>query len=329
MRKHPTRISKGADHFHAESGSVVASALWGQGPMKEPAEPFRFAELFPLREQIRQMPPLEPFQARDGTTLSFRRYAAESKVHAMLLHGSSGHSAYLHPFARYLSEARVANVYALDLRGHGPGPQRRGDIDYIGQLEEDLADLIGVIKSEAGNDSRFVVGGHSSGGGLALRFGGSMYGHLASGILLLAPYLGHNAPMVKKNAGGWASPNLPRIAGLSALNGLGINRYNGARVLKFNLPEQYRNGYETLEYSFRLMKGMHPDDYRQSLQNTRARLLILVGTEDEAFHAAEFESGILPYKADARIACVDGGSHLGIIMSEPAMQEAARWITES
>jgi non-heme chloroperoxidase len=307
---------------------VVATAAYAEQPMKASEEPFKFAELFPLREQIAELSPLEPFRARDGASLSFRRYAAASNVYAILIHGSSAHSAYLHPFAKYLSGSGVANVYAPDLRGHGPNPQRRGDIDHVGQLEEDIADLIGHISAEAGEGARFIVGGHSSGGGLALRFGGSEYGRLASGILLLAPYLGHKAPMVKRNAGGWASPNIPRIVGLSVLNGFGITRYNGAKVLKFNLPEKYHNGYETLEYSFRLMNGMHPSDYRQSLRNTQAPVLILVGTGDEAFHAAEFEAGVLPYKPDARISYVKDGSHLGIIMSEPAMKEAARWIVE-
>jgi non-heme chloroperoxidase len=308
---------------------VVATTAYAEQPMKASEEPFEFAELFPLREQIAEMAPLEPFRARDGASLSFRRYAAESKVHAILIHGSSAHSAYLHRFAKYLSGSGVANVYAPDLRGHGPNPQRRGDIDYVGQLEEDIADLIGHISAEAGEGARFIVGGHSSGGGLALRFAGSEYGHLANGILLLAPYLGHRAPMVKRNAGGWAAPDIPKIIGLSVLDGFGICRYNGAKVLRFNLPEKYRNGYETLEYSFRLMNGMHPADYRASLRNTESRLLVLVGTEDEAFHAAEFESGILPYKPDAGIAYVAGGSHLGIIMSEPAMAQAARWINEN
>lgn len=294
--------------------------------MEGPDEPFEFAELSPLRGQIDGMPSLEPFEARDGATLSFRRYAAESGLHVVLIHGSSAHSAYLHPFAKHLSSRNVANVYALDLRGHGPDPERRGDIDYIGQLEEDIADLIGFIKLQAGDGARFIVGGHSSGGGMALRFGGSEYGHLADGILLLAPYLGHDAPMVKKNAGGWADPNIPKIVGLSILNGIGIKRYNGSKVLKFNLPKEYRNGHETLEYSFRLMNGMHPVDYKESLQNTETGLLILVGTEDEVFHVAEFEPGILPYKANARIAMVEGETHLGILMSEQAMAEAARWM---
>ena len=307
---------------------AIASVACAENPAKEDGESFEFAELATLQDQSGEMPPLEPFEARDGTELSFRRYEADSNVHAILLHGSTAHSAYLHPFAEYLSSEDVANVYALDLRGHGPSPERRGDIDYIGQLEDDIADLIGHIESRAGGDARFIVGGHSSGGGMALRFGGSEYGALSSGILLLAPYLGHDAPMVRENSGGWASPNVPKIIGISVLNGLGITGFNDAKVLSFNLPEKYRNGSETLEYSFRLMKGMHPADYRESLRNTESPVLVMVGTEDEAFHVDEFEPGIRPYKPEARITHLEGVSHLGIIRSDAAMAEAARWIAE-
>lgn len=308
---------------------ATCAACAEKNPVPEPEEAFNFSELASLRDQIDEFPPLEPYQARDGATLSFRRYRSEPNVHAILIHGSSSHSVSLHPFAKYLSEKNIANVYAVDLRGHGPSPKRRGDIDYIGQLEDDIADLISHIKGQAPEGARFIVGGHSSGGGMALRFGGSEHGNLAAGILLLAPYLGHNAPMVKKNAGGWADPNLPKIIGLSIMDGFGIKRYNGAKVLRFNLPEKYHTGYETLEYSFRLMRGIHPDSYEESLKNTKSPLLIIVSSDDEAFQAKEFESGILPYKSDAKVSYVEGGSHLGILVSEPAMVEAGLWIEEN
>jgi non-heme chloroperoxidase len=308
------------------AGLALLAAATGESIVDEPEESFRFAELFPLRDQIAEMPPLEPYRTRDGSALSFRRYPAESNTHLILMHGSSAHGAYLHAFAKYLSEENVANVYAPDLRGHGPSPQRRGDIDYIGQLEDDLADLISHIRKDASKDARFIVGGHSSGGGLALRFAGGAHGYLAQGFVLLAPYLGHDAPMVKKNAGGWADASILKIIGLSVLDGFGVKRFNDSRVLRFNLPQKYHNGYETLEYSFRLMKGMHPTNYKESLKATRAPLLIIVGSEDEASHAKGFEEGILPYKKDVRISFVEGGSHLGIIMSKAAMAETARWI---
>lgn len=294
--------------------------------MNKSDEPFNFAELSPLRDQIAGMSPLEPYEARDGTALSFRRYPSQSTVHLILVHGSSAHSAYLYAFAKYLSERKVATVYTPDLRGHGPSPQRRGDIDYISQLEDDLADLISHIKKDELKHARFIVGGHSSGGGLALRFGGGPHGYLAQALVLLAPYLGHDVPMAKKNSGGWADASILKIIGISVLDGFGVKAFNGASVLRFNLPEKYQTGLETLEYSFRLMKGMHPDNYKTSLRTTRAPMLILAGSDDEALYAEGFKTGVLPHKPDANVSIVKGCSHLGLIMSEAAMSETARWI---
>ena len=99
--------------------------------------------------------------------------------------------------AQSLAESAAANVITPDLRGHGPSPDVRGDIDYIDQLEDDLADLIAHLRDRAARGGEIVVGGHSSGAGLALRFGGSVYGDRAAGYLLLAPYLGHDAPTTR------------------------------------------------------------------------------------------------------------------------------------
>lgn len=298
--------------------------------MSSEKEVFNFAELFPLKYQATELPALEPYLARDGAKLLFRRYvsAAPSALHVILLHGSSAHSAYLYAFAHYLSSHNIANVYTPDLRGHGPEPLRGGDIDYIDQLEHDVADLIGFIKQQAGEEAEpeFIVGGHSSGGGLALRFAGGEYGNLISRAVLIAPYLGHNTAMVKKDAGGWATPNIPKIMALSALNGLGITALNGAKVLNFNLPAAYCNGSETLSYSYRLMKGLHPVNYKESLMQTRVPLLVMIGTADESLTASEFESSILLFNQDVKIAYFNQVTHLGIVLSESAMSEAARWL---
>jgi alpha-beta hydrolase superfamily lysophospholipase len=106
-----------------------------------------------------------------------------------------------------------------------------------------------------------IVGGHSSGGGLALRFAGSEYGQQAAAYLLLAPYLQYNAPTARPNSGGWARPYTPRIAGLTMLNNVGIRWFNHLTTIDFNMPEKARNGTETLAYSFRLNTGFAPRNF--------------------------------------------------------------------
>jgi alpha-beta hydrolase superfamily lysophospholipase len=59
--------------------------------------------------------------------------------------------------------------------------------------------------------------GHSSGGGFALRVAGSPIQHLFERAVLLAPYLGYDAPRPGRVSGGWAKADIPRIIGLELL----------------------------------------------------------------------------------------------------------------
>lgn len=285
----------------------------------------KFDHLFPAYSSMQELPPIQSFQARDGARLGYRRYpGGGSGIDVVLIHGASSHSLYLCSFARALSAAGP-NVYTPDLRGHGPSPIRRGDIDYIEQLEDDLADLIAHLAAENGGGRTVVVAGHSSGGGLAVRFAGGRHAHLASAYLLLAPYLGYNAPTVRHGSGGFAEASLTKIIYLAILNGFGIRVFNGARVLRFNLPEPYRDGTETLAYSYRLMTGINPRNYKTDLSAIKVPLLVLIGSEDEAFHASAFEPAITALVRGATIKLIDGASHLGLVTS-PAAIAAAGWL---
>ncbi|WP_232504216.1 alpha/beta hydrolase [Shewanella benthica] len=135
------------------------------------------------------MPALQSYTARDGTQLDYRYYPSDSNKVLILLHGSGWHSQQFFPLAKYISEQGLAKVVTPDLRGHGMSPKRRGDIDYLGQFEDDLVDLIGQLKQDAElkdvKNSSIIMGGHSSGG---------EYGDLADAYLLLAPFIYYNAP---------------------------------------------------------------------------------------------------------------------------------------
>ncbi len=99
-----------------------------------------------LRIDYSILPPLRQYKARDGSRLDYRYYPSTSDRTLVLLHGSGWHSRYFLPLAAYLASSGLADVYTPDLRGHGHRPARRGDVDYIGQYEDDLADLIEEIK---------------------------------------------------------------------------------------------------------------------------------------------------------------------------------------
>lgn len=169
------------------------------------------------------LPELTQFLARDGAGLSYRRYGdpATAERIVVLVHGSGWHGMQFHTLAGFLSKDGSNAVIVPDLRGHGVSPLRRGDVDHIGQLEEDLADLIDHVSASAPG-LPVIVGGHSSGGGLVVRFAGGEHGSRADGFILLAPFLKHDAPTTRPNSGGWADAATRRIIGLVMLNAVGV-----------------------------------------------------------------------------------------------------------
>lgn len=271
-----------------------------------------------------QIAPLESYAARDGRPLPVRFYPAESDTTLMLAHGSGYHSSYLAPLARKLAEAGAARSYTPDLRGHGSSPERRGDVDYVDQLEDDLADLVAHARQRHPG-TRIVVGGHSSGAGLAVRFAGSRHGELADGFLLLAPYLGHDAPTTRENSGGWARPRLPVIIALGVLNGFGVTALNGATAITFEMPEAVRDGTETLAYSYRLNTGYAPRNYRKDLPAIRVPLLGLIGAEDEAFFADRLAPTLMEH-TQAKSIVIEGSGHLDLPQAPGVAEAIVAWL---
>ena len=91
------------------------------------------------RLDLRGLPPIRRFAARDGEMLAYRAYPGASEEVAILIHGSAGQSPLMHAMTQSIQHTG-ATVYTLDIRGHGESG-RRGDIDYVGQLDDDLADF--------------------------------------------------------------------------------------------------------------------------------------------------------------------------------------------
>ena len=181
---------------------------------------------------LSSLPAIERFQARDGSWLGFRHYGAGGTPTgriAIVIHGSSGSSGgTIHALSQALS-ARGVESYALDLRGHGVSGTR-GDIGYVGQLEDDLADFVGVLRQSQPTAPITLVG-HSSGGAFALRVASSPMANLFERTVLLAPYLGYDAPTTRPNSGGWAKADIPRVLALLALHAVGSARTRGMSAL--------------------------------------------------------------------------------------------------
>jgi non-heme chloroperoxidase len=277
-----------------------------------------------LRFNYSSLPKRQQFQARDGTRLSYRHYPSQSNKIVILLHGSGWHSQYFLPLARFISSHSLAQVYTPDLRGHGRTPVRRGDIDYIDQLEDDLADFIGVVL-QAHPHARLIIGGHSSGGGLAIRFAGSQYGKQAHAYMLLAPFLKYNAPTIRANSGGWAQPYTQRIIGLTMLNNIGIHWFDYLPAIAFNMPEGFRDGTETLIYSHRLNTAYAPRNYKTDLDAITQPFLVVVGTADDAFIADQFEP-VISQHTTVQVSLIQGVTHMGVVVGPEVQPVLKDWL---
>lgn len=279
-----------------------------------------FPEFLRTIEKEKDLPFLKTFKARDGESLRYREYpsAYNDKV-IICLHGSGSHGAYLHHLAQYLS-MEVGTVFVPNLRGHFGSGEIRGDCAYIGQLEDDIADL---IESFALQNKEIFLLGHSSGGGLAIRIAGGSYAKCFQGYVLLAPAIPTTSSMRKD--GEWADVSLFKSISLSILNGFGVTRFNHTPVIRFNMPQEFQDGTETLSYTFNLNTSYHPrlpNGYKNDIAGLKNRYILVVGEEDELMNPYAYQE-ILNKEY---IEIVSGEKHLTLTENSMVMKRIADWI---
>lgn len=266
------------------------------------------------------LPAVERFQARDGTWLGFRHYPGSGPAigrAAIVIHGSSGSSGgTIHALSGALA-ARGVETWAVDIRGHGTSGTR-GDIGHVGQLEDDLADFVAVVRKTAPSAPLTLVG-HSSGGGFALRVAGSPIQTLFERSVLLAPYLGYDAPSTRANSGGWANADVPRIVALAALRAAGITCCDGLPVLAFAVPPNSEKNL-VATYSDRLMRNFAVNrDFRRDLAAATRPLTIISGADDELMHADKYAEAVRGHSPAVEVKLIDGINHMGIVSVPKAL----------
>ncbi len=269
---------------------------------------------------LSSLPAIERFQGRDGTWLGFRHYAAKGLATgraAIVVHGSSGSSGgTIHALSQALA-ARGVETFAVDIRGHGASGTR-GDIGYVGQLEDDLADFVTGLRKSVPSAPLTLVG-HSSGGGFALRVAGSPIQNLFERTVMLAPYLGYDAPSTRPSSGGWAKADIPRIIGLLALRQFGITCCEALPVLALAVPP---NSEKTLvgTYTDRLMRNFAVSgDFRLDLAAATKPLTIFAGADEELMFADKYTEAVRGAKVAVDVKLIEGVNHIGIVSAPKAV----------
>lgn len=287
----------------------------------------RLPELTSISQSARavdrsNMPPLSRFSARDGTELAYRHYPARGpsigKI-AILVHGSSGSSASAHALADALA-AHGVETYAPDIRGHG-GSGTRGDIAYVGQLENDMADLVALVRKTSPTEPLTLLG-HSAGGGFALRIAASPIQNLFARTVLLAPYLGHDAPTNRPGSGGWASADIPRFLGLTVLHRIGIDCCESLPTLAFAVPansERILNPH----YSYRLMRNFATRGYQVDFAAAHHPITLISGASDELMLADKYADAVHAVAPSVEVKLIAGVDHMGIVCNAQAVSAVA------
>jgi len=253
------------------------------------------------------------FTVRDNKQIFAYRFPNRSESTLILIHGVASSAYMYNKTAGLLQEATQAEIYAFDLRGHGQSDGNSGDVDYLNQYVDDLADIIKEIRKEKPN-GKIIIAGHSMGGGVALRYAMEKQYEQPDGFLLFAPLIGHNSPAFSqgqttenKAEESFMKIHIERIIGLTMLNEIGNHDYDSLPVLFFNLPENV----PLRKYSYRANKSTTPDDYVAGLKAVDKPMLVLMGNEDEAFSAEATKEAILK-NSNGEIQIIDNTSHNGV-----------------
>ena len=292
--------------YGAIVGGLIAFGT-AQPPAAAPAITNPFADI-----DTHALPELGRYKARDGALLSYREYRASNTKVVVLLHGSAGSGVDMHPLALACQRAGITALVP-DLRGHGAN-RPHGDITYVGQLEDDLTDLITEKKPEFLN-STWTIMGFS----FALRFAAqSPAGQLVDRYVLVSPYLRYDAPSVRRAEPGagapqsWASASVGRIIGLTMLNQWGVHIWNGLPVLAFPVPANIEAATRT--YSWRMYKNFGADDdYLADIRRTIRPMRVLVGASDELLDARKLQSEFQLQRSDVPVSIIPGMGHSDMV----------------
>lgn len=299
--------------------AVIAIAIAFGGPAQLPpmqsvSAPFRAVDFSDL-------PLVERFVARDGTQLAYRRYGLGNggdQGSVVLVHGSASRSNSMHALAKGLY-AKGHTVFSLDMRGHGESG-RKGQISYIGQLEDDIEDFM----KGANLQGKKVLVGFSAGGGFALRFAADSRRHAFDSYLLLAPFLGQNARTYRPASGGWVSVGFPRVLGLIVLNRFGISGLNHLAVTAYALGPEVQE-FLTPRYSYGLAMNFRPHhNYKADIASATLPMEVLVGENDDQFHAEQFAAEFKASVRQVRVLIVRGAGHMDLTLAPSAIAAAVQ-----
>ncbi len=267
---------------------------------------------------------MQAIEARDGETIVARRYGTGASISIIFMHGIASDSSAFENAARLLQQSTGAEVITPDFRGHGQSGGARFDVDYIGQYEDDLEDIVEFIRRERPGN-RVIIAGHSMGGGVAMRFALKDDAPVPDAYLLLAPNFGEGPTQrsggATEDTAAFVQFDVRRMIGIIMLNTVAIHALDDLPILYFNVPAG------RMDYSYRAVlsaQPIRPDTSDVALQAVRSPLLVIVGGDDEVFEVGAFESFVSEY-SDGETVILPGLTHDGVVNAPATYGAVAAW----
>jgi alpha-beta hydrolase superfamily lysophospholipase len=275
------------------------------------------------------LPPHEAFATSDNYPLAYRHYGSRSTRRVVILvHGAGCFGDQMHALAQHLSLHDIADVYTLDMRGHGLSPGRPGHaVDEPRQMITDVADFI-AFAARRHNGSPIVLGGHSAGGGLVLAISRSPLHRLVSAYFFLAPFLGLGSPVNRPYFGGWVRLRGVRLRLLSLLSALGVTRFNGNTVVEFAPAARALDKRYIPSWSFNTTLAFGPGLWVEKKQpiGTDVPVLVLSGDNDECFNASLYPAAFKIVAPHAEVCSMGAIGHWDLLVDPAMLNAVERWL---
>lgn len=280
---------------------------------------------------ISNLPTLETLTASDGCRLAFRHYIGHGDVRriVVLIHGSAGYGDQLRALASGIAASGEAQVYTLDMRGHGLSGGKAGHaVSHIEQPCEDIAEFIGFLDRKTPG-ARIILGGHSAGGGLVLRYCRSPAGRRLSACLFLAPYLGIGSPTIRPLFGGWVKVRVDRLRAVTLASTLGIKRFNNTTVVSFDLTACSNRQSYTPSWSFNTLLAMGPGRWAadaMGIDSSKA-VLVVAGDRDECFYADAYHEAFQLIAPQAEVRTIQNIGHWDVLVDPQVVAITTEWLS--
>jgi alpha-beta hydrolase superfamily lysophospholipase len=275
------------------------------------------------------LPPHEAFATSDNYPLAYRHYVSRSTRRVVILvHGAGCFGDQMNVLAQHLSLRDIADVYTLDMRGHGLSPGRPGHaVEEPRQMISDVADFI-TFAARRHSGCAIVLGGHSAGGGLILAISRSPLRRLVSAYLFLAPFLGLGSPVNRPYFGGWVRLRGVRLRLLSLLSALGITHFNGNTVVEFAPAARALDERYIASWSFNTTLAFGPGLWVTNKEpiGPDIPVLVLSGDNDECFDTSLYPAAFKIVAPHAEVRSMGSLGHWDLL-ADPAMLDAVeRWL---